>query len=376
MSSLGGHWNLTKQAVEELRSGRDSSPFTRALPSARLQDNAIARDLIDVLILGHWLDFGQQHHFMRRFDGQSPFGAYSEGTEWIRSNGQKAARLLARRTTAYFGAATARTLQPAARMGSASPVAAERLAVQVFRGDGDGDTPSWQELGNAIHALQDSFSPSHAVRDFGKGTPPAGVISFVKVYDGHEKEGHEEGDIAWRGSGPGGFSPLGRHAIEACKALIQLVLRSAAEAQSAHQVALVGWDGFRDTWLRPSPDLSRSRDFAFDFIARFATSLRAGAGMATLNMDEEGLAEALVEEVADDMDRVYEVFSRLDEHHQTDVDDVAEIYVGLVRKQAGRVLEALKGHEDLIELLIRSMDEGWTSAGEKACIDFLKTLQR
>lgn len=71
---------------------------------------------------------------------------------------------------------------------------------------------------------------------------------------------------------------------------------------------------------------------------------------------------------------VYEVFSRLDEHHQTDVDDVAEIYVGLVRKQAGPALEALKGHRELIKLLIRSMDEGWTSAGEKACIDFLKTL--
>ena len=61
MSTLGGHWNLTKQAVEELRSGKHSSRFMKALPAARLQDNAIARDLIDVLILGHWLDFGQQH---------------------------------------------------------------------------------------------------------------------------------------------------------------------------------------------------------------------------------------------------------------------------------------------------------------------------
>ena len=52
MSSLGGHWRLTKQAVEELRSGKESSPLMMALPAARLQDNAIARDLIDVLIPG------------------------------------------------------------------------------------------------------------------------------------------------------------------------------------------------------------------------------------------------------------------------------------------------------------------------------------
>src|SRR5258707_11415314 len=113
MSSLGGHKRLTKQAVEELRSGKHSSPIMKALPAARLQDSAVARDLIDVLILGHWLDFGQQHHFMRRFDGQSPFSAYSEGTEWIRSNAQKTARLLARRTRAAFCTADVARLRPA-----------------------------------------------------------------------------------------------------------------------------------------------------------------------------------------------------------------------------------------------------------------------
>src|SRR5689334_9972635 len=222
MSTLRGHWRLTRQAVEELRGTTNAGPLLRALPAARLQDNAVARDLIDVLILGHWLDFGQQHHFMRRFDGQSPFSACCEGTEWIRSNAQKAARLLARRATAAFG--TTGGGLSAGRIGAATPAAAERLAVQVFRGTGDYDTPSWQELGNALHALQDSFSPSHVVRDFGSGAGPAGVITYVKVYDGLEKEGHEEGDVEWLGSGPGGFSPLGRLAIEACKALILVVI--------------------------------------------------------------------------------------------------------------------------------------------------------
>lgn len=376
MSSLGGHWKLTKQAVEELRAGKESTPLMRALPAARLQDNAIARDLIDVLILGHWLDFGQQHHFMRRFDGQSPFSAYSEGTEWIRRNAHKAVGVLTRRIAASFAAAAARALQPTSLMASAAPVAAERLAVTVFRGDGNGDTPSWQALGNAIHALQDSYSPSHAVRDPADGASGPGVITLVKVYEGSEKQGHEKDDELWEGTGPGGFSPLGRVAVEATKALIVLVLRSAVESRGAAQATLTGWDGFRDTWLKPSPDLRRSRDFAFDFIARFASSLRAGSGTLTLNMDEDGLAGALLKEVGTDMNRVLEVFSRLDEHHQTDVDDVAEIYTGLVRKQGGAVLEALRGKVPLIDLLIRSMDEGWTSAGEQACIEYLKSLKR
>ncbi len=370
MSTLRGHWRLTRQAVEELRGTTNAGPLLKALAAARLQDNAVARDLIDLLIL---LDFGQQHHFMRRFDGQSPFSACCEGTEWIRSNAQKAARLLARRATAAFGAAGGP--QSAGRVGAATPAAAERLAVQVFRGTGDGDTPSWQELGNALHALQDSFSPSHVVRDFGSGAGPAGLISYVKVYDGPEKEGHEEGDIAWLGSGPGGFSPLGRLAIEACKALLLVVIRSATESRGAPQATLSGWDGFRDTWLRAALDLSQSRDFAFDFIARFATSLRAGSGMATFSMDEEGLADALIEEVGTDMKKAFEVFSRLDEHHQTDVDDVAELYVDAVRRQGGPLLLALRSHATLVDLLIRSMDEGWTSAGEKSCIEFLEGLK-
>jgi hypothetical protein len=142
MSGLSGHWKLTKQAVEELRAGKESTPLMRALPTARLQENAIARDLIDVLILGHWLDFGQQHHFMRRFDGQSPFGAYSEGTEWIRRNAHKAVGLLARRISTTLSATNTRALQPTFRSTTATPVAAERLAVKVFSGDGNGEHPS------------------------------------------------------------------------------------------------------------------------------------------------------------------------------------------------------------------------------------------
>src|SRR5258705_7799339 len=96
MSTLRGHWRLTRQAVEELRGTTNAGPLLKALAAARLQDNAVARDLIDVLILGHWLDFGPQPHFIRRFAGQTPFSAFSEGTEGIRRNPQKPARPLAR----------------------------------------------------------------------------------------------------------------------------------------------------------------------------------------------------------------------------------------------------------------------------------------
>jgi hypothetical protein len=53
---------------------------------------------------------------------------------------------------------------------------------------------------------------------------------------------------------------------------------------------------------------------------------------------------------------------------------VAEIYVNLVKSRGGPLLTALKGNKELIGRLIKVMDEGWTSKGEKECIKFLKGL--
>ena len=88
MSKLTGHSRITKQAVGELNLPQSSfaSSHLSVLASA-----VVGRDLRDVAG-GHWADFGQKHHFMRSFNGQSEFDAYIEGINWIKSNALKSAR--------------------------------------------------------------------------------------------------------------------------------------------------------------------------------------------------------------------------------------------------------------------------------------------
>ena len=78
MSSLSGHRTMTKLAVRELVDGSPQDPILSGLGSALLPNHAVLRDVYDVFSAGHWLNFGQKHHFMRRFDGQKPYAAWQE----------------------------------------------------------------------------------------------------------------------------------------------------------------------------------------------------------------------------------------------------------------------------------------------------------
>jgi hypothetical protein len=356
MSSLTGHWKITQAAVRELSATWSKNPLVTGLGAAALPDAAVTRDILDVLCGGHWADFGQKHHFMRKFDGQSPAQAYREAVEWIRTNALQAAQILAARVKAYFpyGVTTGR--------------AANHVGKTVFTGI------SWQQLGNAVHALEDSFAAGHAVRDEPAGPMNPGAITHIKRYAGQEKEGHEHGDAVWQDE-KGGFSRDGRFAIEAVKHLLLIVLVT-AQTKEKSPTALVGWDRFVGQWLKASPKLSQEADKVFELIDRFYTGARIGASnVKTVNMDEEGLAKALFQEVGSDTKTTLTVFVRLDEHYNSDADDVAELYVKLVKTKGGPVLSALKSNKLLVERLIKVMDEGWTSAGEKECIEFLRGLK-
>jgi hypothetical protein len=111
-------------------------------------------------------------------------------------------------------------------------------------------------------------------------------------------------------------------------------------------------------------------------VDKFCTSVYAGNNnLKTLNMNEDGLAKALFNDVGTNTGFVQEVFERLDEHHNSDADDVPEHYVNMVRSPSGTaVQQALRQNRDLIQLLITVMDEGWTTGGEEGCIKFLRTL--
>lgn len=345
MSNLSGHRSITATAVRELAREWSGNTLAANLKWAGLPASVVSRDLLDVLILGHWADFGQKHHFMRQFDSQSPFEAYLSAIEWIRSNALQSAQAIADRIA---------TKTPA---GGAA-----------FDGKMVFANTNWQSLGNAVHALEDSFASGHAVRGQPRGDMP-GSITHIKRYAGSEKAHHEEGDEAWRDSG-GRFTRDGRFAVEAVKSLMRIVI---ATAQShSHPGALEGWYDFRHKWLRASKSLSHVHDRVFDLIDRRCTGIRLGAtNLKTLSMDEKGLAKDLLSE---DINTVLAVFVRLDDQYKSDADDVAQFYVNLAKLHGGTQLAALKSSKPLIRRLIKVMDEGWTSAKEATCIGFLKTL--
>lgn len=101
-------------------------------------------------------------------------------------------------------------------------------------------------------------------------------------------------------------------------------------------------------------------------INRFRTG---GWGM-TFNMDETGLANNLFS-MGTNMTRVYSIFKYLEENHNSDSDDVAVAYVALVKNDS-KVSVALRAHKELVNLLIKAMDEGYTSRSEQDAIDWLR----
>jgi len=97
---------------------------------------------------------------------------------------------------------------------------------------------------------------------------------------------------------------------------------------------------------------------------------RWGSLGVTFRMDEEGLAKCLAA-MGGNVKRVADVFEYLDENHNSDADDVAVLYVGHV-KRSPALAAAVKSDARLTNLLVKVMDEGWTSDDEKAAIAFLR----
>src|SRR5262249_41767410 len=100
-----------------------------------------------------------------------------------------------------------------------------------------------EPLGNAMHALQDSFSRAH-VRRVKKDD--IWVITGVFIYDDENKKpsgdypGHEALDKSWK------ETEVGLEAITACRELIRIMIRTSLVANSA-QVRTV-WQSLWDTF--------------------------------------------------------------------------------------------------------------------------------
>jgi hypothetical protein len=365
VSNLKGHYRITAEAAR-----RAALEFGGPAPYEynSLSELAVLRDLFDVVSLGHWMNHGQKHHFMREFGTQSPFAAYTEAVNWIKSQATEAANALASLLRGSGG--ESRDESVIRHRDNLRPVYAMQKAAKYH-------WSRWQCIGNAIHALEDSFARGHVIRD-GEGTADhPGDIIGIRRYMGSEKDYHEEMDDLWAGEGGKGFSLLGEQAIRAVTALLRMVVTSASQGVSG-PVNLIGWSTFQNQFLRASPDLPKEADRALDLILKHCTAIIIGGrNFKTLNFDEEGLTADLLKIVGKDMAFAREVFEWLDESFNSDADDVAELYVRSIRSGTSGVTgDDLKRDTALIMRLIKCLDEGVTFPGEQRCIDYLRSLQK
>jgi len=91
--------------------------------------------------------------------------------------------------------------------------------------------------------------------------------------------------------------------------------------------------------------------------------------------DEKKMALDLVKKSGIVMDEVYSVFLELDSNYNSDADDVALLYVDIVKGRQGSIEQGLRLHKPLRNLLIRIIEDGWTSSKERQTVNYLHSLQ-
>jgi hypothetical protein len=101
------------------------------------------------------------------------------------------------------------------------------------------------------------------------------------------------------------------------------------------------------------------------FVGRF-TSFWTGT-------DEAGMARGLATEYRSNAAFVQQVLLSLEQDYSSDADDVALAYVGFVRRDAA-LQQLVRANGPLRALLVRLMDEGWTSGDEQNAIRYLRAL--
>jgi len=358
MSKLSGHWKITKQAVQELKNtanatiygGQNAIALSR-LHSADLANAVIHRDLADIVNLGHWGDYGQSHHFMRKFNGQSQFEAYQDGVNWIKKNALIASKRLF------------------------------NVLIDSQESISKSQKPSFWvlELGYACHAMQDSFAEGHARREKSLSPHAPGRITRVLKYAGKDKEGHSEYDKHWRSADSeiGQFSLKGRLAVNATKEIISMVILTAIEQvkSGSPPVSLSGWTAFKNRWLVASPFLSKKRDAVIDMINDYQLlGIQHGnRNFLTLSMDEVGLAKSILKTYGNNTSMVYKIFARLKDKFSSDSDDILMYYLGEIKKRGGgRILYEIKNDTKLIRLFSAILTTGWSTEKEKKALIYLK----
>jgi hypothetical protein len=112
-------------------------------------------------------------------------------------------------------------------------------AIGLFRNPTSDVKKIGTKLGNGLHPLQDSFSPTHCRREpRGDGS----AIVEIFVWADQKKAAHEAGDVTWKNDA-GGLSALGLTVVDATKMMLAyFVLGAVGKNREAAQkkVELVG----------------------------------------------------------------------------------------------------------------------------------------
>lgn len=259
MSKLKGHRTITREAVHQLKNECSVHSLADDLDIVQLPRLVQRIDIADVVSGGHWKTDGsaQRHHFMRR-SSQSPYEGWEESVEWVRENAmQTSAQLYVQMRKTYGSQKKIRSSNShrrpdhECRIPTLGPSAGKSLFAAPAH------VPhlqpvDWSFLGNALHAVQDSFSRGHVHRSEASGNRPGKIIN-VLAYEGEEKEGHSEYDKEWWDEQKDDFSTSGKYALEATKNLILLVL-DAAVANFRNQ-NFSGWEQYKEFWLSAGDSL-------------------------------------------------------------------------------------------------------------------------
>ncbi len=291
MSSSKGHKSITALAIQFLLNDLEKNPLSRyidlcgLLNRSSITSSSVLVDYKDIIALGHWMAYGQKHHFMRA-KGQSNEDAYAVDVRYIYDNALDQCRILYRRMRLFWNRYNIYRDYSGTGYNGKIDITVEPPYIPFifprneFRrqvcGGGRVDRGAticpvnWAPLGSALHALQDSFSPAHVERN------KCGVIVNINIYDKENKKTHDSGDRDWEfldsfdkeghsqdlegyvfrkvDDAFGKVSDLsqsGAAAMHASKALIVNVLRTAIEAfMVGHSPArILSWDDFSGKWL-------------------------------------------------------------------------------------------------------------------------------
>jgi hypothetical protein len=234
MAKIDSHQCMTEKAFEELdkKIGKMLPRWLQILlDRMSAVDTAMRRDVLDVFpTFNHWRAVGQKHHFMRPPD-KTVFEAYKENLEWIRSN-------------TFIAIKNIREAYDKLIEAQSGPLRKKITQdILVFY-----QNQVCFPLGYALHAVQDSFTESHAKRvksgDIWK-------IKDILVYDKANKTPH--------GTWPGHAAldkgvcdtPLGKEAVTASRELIRLVIFSATRKSKdeMNKVAASLWTTYVELFL-------------------------------------------------------------------------------------------------------------------------------